>query len=688
MLYSSMMNVWRLSGNLRCALARTIERLDPREPTLHGSPPRVHQRSRSPFAHRRFGMLSACTALVALGLGFASAQGCHSDGKDKQKPTAPSGYVRATPDASVRQSERPPAPSADGNVVTYAATSLGLYGFSANGRIHPHGKPTEYYFEYGPTTAYGQRTPVAPLGPKLSAHYAENFENGLAGWRGGAGNDLVHVAHGGKDGGGFVRYAEPTNDDLNHVDGIGTLHLVEYLYPGIFDGDAPTAALGGADPDFRDAKVTRVLRGVNWKPAGSELIWWAQADVAHGARPLDQEPHYANWGHTGHLLTDHLFSGQWETVSYRLWNDTAEWTYSGTNRELNAVYNRDQYHYASLDDVLRHLNIDFFHVLAFVDGYAPAGYPTGAIELDDIELAYRNHSLLAPSNGGKLVSAPPGSPSDPSVLTDGWRTGVGKTWLSAPTPTAPLEFVFEFARPVTVQKVQLHQHATFPSKDVEVLVSTDGGAWTPIVTDVMPEKSVGSENFPPGGANFVYLLVKGLSAPATKVKVRVLSGYRAEAWGLGEIELFGTGAQMETEDEFYRLNADITGLTAGQTVHYRLVATSDGATVAGGDQTYTVPLDRTPLVTTFDATRIRAGGAKVEGRINTLGTEAKVWFEYGPDVSYGSATTPKRAGPELTPRTVVDQLSGLTPGATVHYRVVVEGTAGTARGADASFVAK
>lgn len=631
---------------------------------------------RSPHA---VALAAVASLALPLALGIATATGCGTsdDGPaaSGEGGTDAHGDGSNYPNTPIRM---PPAASPDGTVITYPATGLGLQGFSANGRIQPHGAATDYYFEYGPTTAYGKKTPVAPLGPKLAAHYAETFDSGLAGWRGGSGPDLTHVPTGGANGGGFVRYTEPTADDFNHVDGIGTLHLVQYFYPGTFDGDAPTAAFGGADPDLRDAKIKTVLRGNAWKASGSELLWWSQIDQAHRIYKPDEEPRYSNWAHTGFFLTDHLFSGQWETASYRLWNDTNEWTYAGTNRELNAQLGREMYVYAPLHDVLEHLDTDFFHVLAYIDNTV---YPSGSIDFDDIEITYRNHSLVLPSNGGKLTTAPAGSPDDPAVLTDGWRVGAGKTWRSAPSPTAPVEIVYTLDNPVVVQTVQLHQNTDFPSKDVEVSVSTDGTTWTTVVEDTLPQSH-------PAGPHFAYLLVKDLSAPAQRIRIRILNGYRSDAWGLGEIEVFGTGARMQTDDEFYRLNADINELTPGETVHYRLVAVSNGKTVAGGDLAYTVPLDVKPYAATGEATRLRGGAAMLKARINTLGTEATTYFQYGPDMTYGNATPVTRAGPEITPRTIVENLAGLAPGATVHYRVVVQGSSGTTYGTDATFVAQ
>ena len=88
-------------------------------------------------------------------------------------------------------------------------------------------------------------------------------------------------------------------------------------------------------------------------------------------------------------------------------------------------------------------------MLAFVDTKKP---PEGAVDFDELTIAYRNYNLLLPGNGGKLLSSPPGS-DDASRLTDGWRHGPGRQWRSAADPAGPQEFVWAFDRPVTVTAV-------------------------------------------------------------------------------------------------------------------------------------------------------------------------------------------------------------------------------------------
>ncbi|MBS2016796.1 MAG: discoidin domain-containing protein [Deltaproteobacteria bacterium] len=568
-----------------------------------------------------------------------------------------------------------PGPSAEGDVVTSPATSLGQVAFSANGRVQPRGKPTTYYFEYGPTRAYGNRTPPRALPPRLGAFYKESWDTGLGGWKGGSGPELIHVPTGGVSG-GFVQFRKPSAYDYNHVDGIGILHLPQYMYPAPFAAE-PTASFGGDRPDLRGARVKLAVRGNEWVPRTAELVWWLQSDVWRGKPPDGAEPRYANWAHTGFLLTDALAAGTWQSVEYRLENDTSQWTYAGTNRELNTQLGRSIYHYAPLDDALGLLDVNFFHVLVPVDPYDP---PRGSIDFDEFEIAYRNYSVVTPSNGGKIASVPAGS-SDPATLTDGWRNGPGRMWASPPSPVGPQEIVFDLERPVVVERVQIHQSTEWPSQGIEVLVSPDGTTWSPLVAGTLPETS-------PVGENFAFFLAKDLAATAKRIMVRITSGFRAERWGLGEVEIYGTGAVMRTDDDWYRVNADIGGLAAGDSVHFRLVADIDGKTEVGADQVHVVPANQRPEVATRGASGLGPSTARLEGRLNTLGAEAVAFFEYGTDDTYGRRTRVRRMGPEITPRTVFERIDGLSPGSIIHYRLVSSGVGGTRCGADATFVAR
>jgi hypothetical protein len=550
-------------------------------------------------------------------------------------------------------------------VETRTASALGVTAMSVNGSVHSHGRPAEVFFEFGTTTAYGSRTPAQPLPPRLAAYYRESWDEGGGGWFTGMNmTELEHFPEGGAKG-GFVRYSEPSTTDPNHLDGIGGLHLVKYLYPASFG--AVTPRLSAGDPDLRGARVLLRVRGNQWTPNGSELLWWqqSQSNIQLGGNPGWRR---ANWACTFANLTERLRSGKWETLDYHLHSDSDLWTYAGNNlQQANAV----RYSYWPIEESLRHANIDFFHLLAFID---PKNPPTGSIDFDEFQLTYRNYSLLLPSNGGRLVNAPEGA----AALTDGWRHGRGKTWRSAANPAQPLDFVYAFSNPVTIQSVQLHQNPEWPAKDVEVLVSNDGKTFDPLLQKQLPEK--GTPN-----ANFAFTLDGGLSAAASFLKVRVLSGYKAAHWGLGEIEVFGSGAIYLPEDGRYFSSADIRGLEAGRTYHYRFVASTSGGMTAGEDYTFTVPLDTKPQVQPQSPRQITVGSVRLEGRVNAMGQRTGYCFEYGSDANYGSRTAMTDAGLQITPRTVFATLTGLQPGRTYHYRLVARNGTGESVSGDSKF---
>lgn len=554
---------------------------------------------------------------------------------------------------------------------TFPASSLGTQAMSCVGRIQPRGLPTTHWFEYGTSSELGNKTAEQQLPPRLAAYYHENWDQGTATWLGGmGGKDLLHHSKGGASR-GFVRFSEPSGNDPNHVDGIGTLHLSSYFYPSTHPNrSSHLAYLAGGIPDLRDAKVTLFVRGNKWMPNGSEMVWWTQSDIIIDEQ-LTGNWRRANWAFTGFSLNDALRSGRWERVEYRLLNNPHHWTYGGNN----LAQRRPNYTYASIDFSQGNVSCDFFHLLAFVD---PKKSPMGSVDFDEFELAYRNYSVLLPSNGGKLVMAPKGSPDNPATLTDGWRHGHRQMWRSATQPSAQLEFVYSLQNPVTIESVQIHQHPEWPSKDVEVLVSEDGQSWNAVLKDALPKES-------PLSPNFAFLLQRGLSQKASHVKVCVLSGYKSEHWGLGEVELFGSGAVMGTDNDWYFVNQDVTDLTPGQKYHYRLAARTSAGTVYGDVQTYTVPKDTKPLVMTGQASRITPATVRLDGRINPLGLRTQFHFQYGLDMNVGKKTPSQYGGLQITPRTVLANLTGLKPSTKYYYRIVATNESGTTFSSLATF---
>jgi len=130
----------------------------------------------------------------------------------------------------------------------------------------------------------------------------------------------------------------------------------------------------------------------------------------------------------------------------------------------------------------------------------------------------------------------------------------------------------------------------------------------------------------------------------------------------------------------------ITGLTAGNTYHYRVVATNAYGTGYGGDMTFVAAPPAPPTVTTEAATAVGVASATLNGTVNANNGLASVYFQYGLSDSYGSqvpANPSAVAGTTDTP--VSTALSGLAEDTTYHYRVLVLSSFGFTYGSDMTF---
>jgi RHS repeat-associated protein len=91
-----------------------------------------------------------------------------------------------------------------------------------------------------------------------------------------------------------------------------------------------------------------------------------------------------------------------------------------------------------------------------------------------------------------------------------------------------------------------------------------------------------------------------------------------------------------------------------------------------------------PTVQTLSPSLVTPTSAQMNGRINPKGLSTSAYFEYGTTASYGNMTTPLLFGVcTTTTEGIQATLSGLTPGATYHYRAVGSSSSGAVYGDDA-----
>jgi Ca2+-binding RTX toxin-like protein len=125
----------------------------------------------------------------------------------------------------------------------------------------------------------------------------------------------------------------------------------------------------------------------------------------------------------------------------------------------------------------------------------------------------------------------------------------------------------------------------------------------------------------------------------------------------------------------------LTGLQAGRTYHYRVVATSEAGTSRGADRTLVTITP--PTARTAPATLVGPTSARLNGAVNPGGRATSWWFEYGTTTRYGSRTATRNAGAGGAETAVQAQVTGLRQGTTYHFRLVARSSEGTATGADA-----
>ena len=148
---------------------------------------------------------------------------------------------------------------------------------------------------------------------------------------------------------------------------------------------------------------------------------------------------------------------------------------------------------------------------------------------------------------------------------------------------------------------------------------------------------------------------------------------------------FVTPVQIQAGNTLRNLSANISGLSASTTYHFRIVAINSAGTRHGSDRTFTtLTATGPPVVTTNLATLIAGFSATLNGSVNPHGLTTTVYFQYGPTTSYGS-TAPVQPQTGNTFRNISANIGGLGASTTYHFRIVAINSAGTRYGSDRIF---
>jgi len=135
-----------------------------------------------------------------------------------------------------------------------------------------------------------------------------------------------------------------------------------------------------------------------------------------------------------------------------------------------------------------------------------------------------------------------------------------------------------------------------------------------------------------------------------------------------------------------QLYADISGLNANQTYHFRVNATNSAGTSHGTDIIFNTDA-LAPIATTEPATNVDPSSAILNGNVNPNELMTTVVFEYGLTTSYGDTVvadqSPIPGGSSAV--NVSAHITSLSLNTTYHFRVKATNSVGTTNGIDRSF---
>jgi hypothetical protein len=130
------------------------------------------------------------------------------------------------------------------------------------------------------------------------------------------------------------------------------------------------------------------------------------------------------------------------------------------------------------------------------------------------------------------------------------------------------------------------------------------------------------------------------------------------------------------------VSAQLSGLTAETTYHYRLVAGG----VNGSDRTFkTGPNPRPPTVGSRGQTGTGPASTTLRAYVTPNGLATTVRFEYGTSTSYGTNTPDQALGAGTARLSVSAAVANLKPNTRYHFRAVATNAAGVTRGGNRSF---
>ncbi|HEX6603032.1 MAG TPA: hypothetical protein VF030_10360 [Solirubrobacterales bacterium] len=221
--------------------------------------------------------------------------------------------------------------------------------------------------------------------------------------------------------------------------------------------------------------------------------------------------------------------------------------------------------------------------------------------------------------------------------------------------------------------------------DVTPLVTLDGGvpAVAPEATLTAPTELV-SDSMTLNGT------VDPHGMPTTYRFEYSIDGGSEWRQAMGEDGTYETDDSAGAGDDPVAVSAAIGergDIGPGQAVMVRLIATSLGGRVTTDAEDVQTPSEA-PFATTFGAAPRTTTTARLNAWVNPRNEGTTYYFEWGPTAAYGQQSAPLSVGTGNAAEAVSEELSGLAPGATYHFRVVAENASGITISPDQAFTTR
>ena len=165
------------------------------------------------------------------------------------------------------------------------------------------------------------------------------------------------------------------------------------------------------------------------------------------------------------------------------------------------------------------------------------------------------------------------------------------------------------------------------------------------------------------------------------------TSYRFEYGTTAAYGLQSAGGDVPAGDDPVDVSVPVSGLSAGTTYHYRIVASNeDGDAPPGADRTFSTPAGPAlPGISSTAAREVGPTSASLRSRIDPNRGATSYHFEYGLSRSYGSRTPERPIGAGDSRVSVAETIEGLQPYRRYHFRVVATNEAGRSVSSDRAF---